>query len=87
MSEATQHSISAGVQFYNEGHNISSNIEENDIQNYLKGHLPIGNEDYDTRIPMYHLRMKESPIPYEELVRAIQVDSRRLNTTQEWNQM
>ena len=41
------------------------------LPRYAKGHPPIGNEDYDTRNPMYHLRMKESPIPYEELVRDV----------------
>ena len=41
------------------------------LPSYAKGHPPIGNEDFDTRIPMYHLRMKEPPVPYEKLVHAI----------------
>ena len=47
------------------------------FQAILNRHPPIGNESYAIWLSKYQPRMKESPIPYEELVRAIQVDSRR----------
>ena len=48
------------------------------LPSYAKGHPPFGNEDYDTRIPRYYLRMKESPNLYEELVPDISKNFRKM---------